>query len=119
LASRAADKPGDPEVAWASAVIESIERAAEARKRGRARAVVMTPIMKDVLYGAGFKHSGHTEFLGELAFRWWDHRSEPVMMIWSPTPAVVPVTIHIPLADVPGALRRNSSTRPASPLPAL
>ena len=107
LANCAADKPGEPEVAAAPAVIESIERAVLAVKRGQARAVVTAPIMKDVLYRAGFKHPGHTEFLGELASRWWDHRSEPVMMIWSPIVAVVPVTIHIPLADVPGALTQE------------
>jgi 4-hydroxythreonine-4-phosphate dehydrogenase len=81
LASCAADKPLDPEVAGASGVIDSIERAADALKLGRARAVVTTPIMKDVLYGAGLKHFGHTQLLGELALRWWDHRSEPVMVI--------------------------------------
>jgi len=107
LVNCAADKPGEPEVVAAAAVIESIERAVLAVKRGQARAVVTAPIMKDVLYRAGFKHPGHTEFLGELASRWWGHRSEPVMMIWSPIVAVVPVTIHIPLADVPGALTQE------------
>jgi len=31
----------------------------------------------------------------------------PVMMLWSPELAVVPVTIHLPLAQVPGALDAN------------
>jgi 4-hydroxythreonine-4-phosphate dehydrogenase len=96
--------PGRPEVEAAPAVIEAIERAVKAVHDGVARAVVTGPIMKDVLYRAGFSHPGHTEFLGALAARHWGGAFEPVMMIWSDVVAVVPVTIHIPLASVPGAL---------------
>ncbi|MFT4131619.1 4-hydroxythreonine-4-phosphate dehydrogenase PdxA [Labrys sp. (in: a-proteobacteria)] len=104
LANPAPDQPGRPDVAGAAAVIESIERAVLSVRRGQARAVVTPPIMKEVLYRAGFSHPGHTEFLGELAHRHWGHDGKPVMMIWSETVAVVPVTIHIPLAEVPAAL---------------
>jgi 4-hydroxythreonine-4-phosphate dehydrogenase len=104
LAAQAPDQPGQPEVAGAAAVVESIERAAQAIQRGQARAMVTAPIMKEVLYRAGFHHPGHTEFLGELARRYWGRPAEPVMMIWSELVVVVPVTIHIPLAKVPAAL---------------
>jgi 4-hydroxythreonine-4-phosphate dehydrogenase len=104
LKNRTPDQPGRPDVAGAAAVIEAIERAALAIKHGGARAMVTAPIMKDVLYRAGFRHPGHTEFLGELGQRFWNVGAEPVMMIWSETVAVVPVTIHIPLAQVPAAL---------------
>jgi 4-hydroxythreonine-4-phosphate dehydrogenase len=107
LASRAGHKAGDPEVGAAPALIGSIERAVLAVKRGQARTVVTASIMKDVPYRAGFNHPGHIELLGELASRWWDQRCEPVMMIWSPTLAAVPVIIHIPLVDVPGALTQE------------
>ncbi|WP_448953178.1 4-hydroxythreonine-4-phosphate dehydrogenase PdxA [Labrys neptuniae] len=107
LTNRAPDQPGRPDVAGAAAVIESIERAVLAVRNGQARAVVTAPIMKDVLYRAGFNHPGHTEFLGELARRHWQDEARAVMMIWSDTVAVVPVTIHIPLADVPGALTED------------
>lgn len=107
LANRTPDQPGRPDVAGAAAVIESIERAVLAVRNGQARAVVTAPIMKDVLYRAGFSHPGHTEFLGELARRHWQDEARAVMMIWSDTVAVVPVTIHIPLADVPGALTED------------
>jgi 4-hydroxythreonine-4-phosphate dehydrogenase len=107
LASRAADEPGAPKIPAAPAVIEPIQRAALAVKRDQAGAVFTAAIMKDVLYRAGFKHAGHTEFSGELASRWWDHRCEPVMMAWSPTLAAVPVPIHIPLTDFPGALTQE------------
>ena len=51
-----------------------------------------------MLYRAGFRHPGHTEFLAELAAE--DGRApQPVMMLWSPRLAVVPVTIHVSLRD--------------------
>jgi len=93
------DAPGRPSAANAAATIESIERAVEAVRQGRMRAVVTNPIAKATLYEAGFKYPGHTEYLGALAEA-WGAPAFPVMMIWSETLAVVPVTIHIPLADV-------------------
>jgi 4-hydroxythreonine-4-phosphate dehydrogenase len=53
-----------------------------------------------VLYEAGFAHPGHTEFLAQLAEQATAKRVRPVMMLWSPELAVVPVTIHIPLRAV-------------------
>ncbi len=97
------DAPGRPSAANAAATIESIERAVEAVRQGHVRAVVTNPIAKATLYQAGFKYPGHTEYLGALAEA-WGARAFPVMMIWSEMLAVVPVTIHIPLADVARAL---------------
>jgi 4-hydroxythreonine-4-phosphate dehydrogenase len=97
------DAPGRPSAYNAAATIESIERAVEAVRGGQARAVVTNPIAKATLYEAGFKYPGHTEYLGALAEA-WGAPAFPVMMIWSETLAVVPVTIHIPLADVATAL---------------
>jgi 4-hydroxythreonine-4-phosphate dehydrogenase len=65
---------------------------------GKAAAVVTNPIAKSVLYRAGFRHPGHTEFLAELAAA-DGCAPQPVMMLWSPALAVVPVTIHLPLRD--------------------
>ena len=86
-------------------LIKSIERAVGYVRSGAAQAIVTNPISKKTLYEAGFAHPGHTEFLGELA-KSWGGAAQPVMMIWSPLLAVVPVTIHIPLADVPAGLTR-------------
>jgi 4-hydroxythreonine-4-phosphate dehydrogenase len=67
-------------------------------RAGRAAAVVTSPIAKSVLYDAGFRHPGHTEFLAELAAQ--DGKTpQPVMLLWSPVLAVVPVTIHLALRD--------------------
>ncbi len=106
------DAPGRPSAANAAATIESIERAVEAVHQGEARAVVTNPIAKATLYEAGFKHPGHTEYLGELA-RAWGAPAFPVMMIWSEVLAVAPVTIHIPLAEVARALTTDLIIRTA------
>src|SRR5918992_1477081 len=36
---------------------------------------------------------------------------QPVMLLWCPELAVVPVTIHLPLKDVPGALTTDLLVR--------
>ena len=106
LAAFADAMPGAPDPRFAKATLESIERAVTLVRDGRARAIVTNPIAKKTLYDAGFRHPGHTEFLGELS-RAWGSKSEPVMMIWSPILAVVPVTIHIALAEVAKQLTRE------------
>ncbi|WP_158817944.1 4-hydroxythreonine-4-phosphate dehydrogenase PdxA [Methylocapsa sp. S129] len=105
LAASAAATPGEPDSAFARATIESIERTVGYVRSGEAGAVVTNPIAKHVLYEAGFAFPGHTEFLGALAQQ-WGARAQPVMMLWSRELSVAPVTIHIPLADVPRTLTR-------------
>ncbi len=92
--------PGRPSPATARAVIASIETAARLTMAGDAAAMVTNPIQKKPLYDAGFEHPGHTEFLGALA----GGDGAPVMMLASADLRVVPVTIHMPLADVSRAL---------------
>ena len=112
LKSAVEDAPGRPTAANAAATIESIARAVEAVHQGAARAVVTNPIAKAVLYKAGFRFPGHTEYLGELA-KAWGGPAFPVMMIWSEALKVVPVTIHIPLAEAPKALSAELIVRTA------
>jgi 4-hydroxythreonine-4-phosphate dehydrogenase len=97
-------QPGHPDAASAPSVIESIETAVRLVRAGAASAVVTSPIAKHVLYEAGFRHPGHTEFLAALASEGGTGSYHPVMMLWSEQLAVVPVTVHIPLSDVPSAL---------------
>jgi len=94
---------GRPDPASAPSVIESIETAVHLVRSGAARAVVTNPIAKHVLYDAGFRHPGHTEFLAALAGQ-DGNTYHPVMMLWSQELAVVPVTVHIPLSAVPASL---------------
>lgn len=104
LEHRAQAQSGRPDPANAAGVIEAIERGVEAVETGKAAAIVTNPIAKSVLYAAGFRHPGHTEFLAEIAGRGREATPRPVMMIWSEELAVIPVTIHIPLAEVPEQL---------------
>jgi 4-hydroxythreonine-4-phosphate dehydrogenase len=99
-------RPGQPDDTSADAAISSIRQAVGDVVAGRAGAVVTNPIAKSVLYRAGFRHPGHTEFLAELAAV-GGHTPQPVMMLWSPVLAVVPVTIHLPLRDAITALSSN------------
>lgn len=90
--------PGKPDASSAPAALASIRQAVTDVREGRAGAVVTNPIAKSVLYSAGFRHPGHTEFLAELAAE-DGPTPQPVMMLWSPRLAVVPVTIHVSLRD--------------------
>jgi 4-hydroxythreonine-4-phosphate dehydrogenase len=96
--------PGRPNAASAPAAIASIRLGVQHVLAGEAAAVVTNPIAKNVLYRSGFTEPGHTEYLARLATDATGRPMRPVMMLWSPQLAVVPVTIHLPLAQVPGAL---------------
>jgi 4-hydroxythreonine-4-phosphate dehydrogenase len=96
--------PGRPDATSAPAAIASIRRAVDDVLAGASAAVVTNPIAKSVLYGSGFTDPGHTEFLGKLAQEATGKPFRPVMMLWSDDLAVVPVTIHVPLKDVPKLL---------------
>ncbi len=100
---------GRPDSANGRAVITSIERATSDVARGAAAALVTGPIAKSVLYEAGFRHPGHTEFLAELAAR---HNPgpdyKPVMMLAAEELRVVPLTIHVALASVPAMITASS-----------
>jgi 4-hydroxythreonine-4-phosphate dehydrogenase len=111
LAMAVIAEPGVPNPADAPAVIEAIKRGVQIVHDGRASAVVTNPISKAPLQRVGFPHPGHTDYLGVLAEEFWGAPNgeipRAVMMLWTPELAVVPVTVHIPLADVPTALTRE------------
>ncbi|WP_395003633.1 4-hydroxythreonine-4-phosphate dehydrogenase PdxA [Cypionkella sp.] len=91
---------GQPQPEHAKDVIAVIERAVALVQSGQAGGVCTAPIHKKALKdGAGFAFPGHTEFLAHLA-----GGVPVVMMLASPLLRVVPVTIHIALADVAKAL---------------
>jgi 4-hydroxythreonine-4-phosphate dehydrogenase len=92
--------PGRPDPANAPATIGAIEQAVALAMSGRAGGVVTNPINKAVLYDAGFRHPGHTEFLAALTHA----PNRPVMMLACPALRVVPVTIHVSLRAALAAL---------------
>jgi 4-hydroxythreonine-4-phosphate dehydrogenase len=96
LDCRVSAEPGLLDVTNAEAVLESIRRAVALVQAGEAAAVVTNPIHKQVLMEAGFHHPGHTEYLAELTAS----PSAPVMMLACTLLKVVPVTVHLPLAEV-------------------
>ena len=92
--------PGTPAPENAALVIKAIRTGVELVQAGKASALCTNPIQKKALVdGAGFAHPGHTEFLAQLA-----GVKNVVMMLASDALRVVPTTIHIPLAQVAGAL---------------
>ncbi|MDX2309402.1 MAG: 4-hydroxythreonine-4-phosphate dehydrogenase PdxA [Hyphomicrobium sp.] len=94
--------PGRPDPAAAPLVVGAIDRAVGDVVTGQAAAVVTCPIAKSVLYAAGFTHPGHTEYLAHLAQRLEPgFHGAPVMMLAGAGLRVVPLTIHVPLSEVP------------------
>lgn len=102
-----AAEPGKPSSDNAAAILASIERAVAATLDGHAAAVITNPIAKDVLIWAGFKHPGHTEYLGQLAEDAGHTVRRPVMMLAGPSLRTIPVTVHIALATVPLVLNSD------------
>jgi 4-hydroxythreonine-4-phosphate dehydrogenase len=98
-----AHTPGKPDIRNAAAVTEAIETAVVLCLKGEAAALVTAPIHKAVLNAAGFAFPGHTEFLAHLT-----GARRAVMMLASDRLRVVPLTIHMPIAEVPKAITKQA-----------
>lgn len=96
---RGPSRAGHPDPVNAPATLEAIERGARLALTGQIAGVVTNPLQKKTLQDAGFRHPGHTEFLAELA-----GGVDVAMMLACPELRVVPVTIHLSLADAVRAL---------------
>ena len=92
--------PGKVDPQNATGVIRAIEEAVRLTQEGYMAGLCTAPIHKANLQdGASFKFPGHTEFLAHLC-----SAQTVVMMLTCPTLSVVPLTIHIPIRDVPSAI---------------
>jgi 4-hydroxythreonine-4-phosphate dehydrogenase len=92
--------PGKPDPRNAQGVIDVIARGVDLVRKGEAAALCTLPIHKKALKdGANFAYPGHTEYLAALA-----GVERVVMMLACSGLRVVPVTIHIAVAEVPDAL---------------
>lgn len=78
-----------------NAVIAAIDSSVSAALAGEAGAIVTAPIDKAKLLDAGFPFAGHTEYLAERT-----GSPRAVMMLAGAGLRVVPLTIHLRLADV-------------------
>ncbi|MDR6787972.1 4-hydroxythreonine-4-phosphate dehydrogenase [Sphingomonas sp. BE138] len=93
--------PGAPDADGARCAVRALEMATGLVRSGAARALVTGPVSKAQLYQTGFTYPGQTEFVAE---RCGIARANAVMMLAGPGLRVVPMTTHVPLADVPALL---------------
>ena len=105
---------GKPTSKNAPSVISSIDRAVSLCLSGQADGVVTNPIAKHVLYEAGFRFPGHTEFLGDLA-QGHDtpYAPGPVMMLAAQDLRVGLATVHVPLKSAAAQLSTDTILRTA------
>ena len=94
---------GKPNSKGAPAVSEAIEKSVAAAMAGEAAGVVTGPINKAVLAEAGFRFAGHTEYLAHLT-----GSRRAVMMLCGAGLRAVPLTIHIPVAEIASAISTDS-----------
>ncbi|HXH52935.1 MAG TPA: 4-hydroxythreonine-4-phosphate dehydrogenase PdxA [Sphingomicrobium sp.] len=101
LSAASADVPGRPTTSGAHCSLDSLELAVGLARSGSAAAVVTGPVAKEQLYAIGFTHPGQTEFVAE---RCGIAPGNVAMMLVGRTLRAVPVTTHLPLAEVGRAL---------------
>jgi 4-hydroxythreonine-4-phosphate dehydrogenase len=94
--------PGHPDVRNAPYVIEMLDRACDGCTNGEFAAMVTAPVQKSTLLDAGYRFSGHTEYLAERT-----RAALPVMLLINDQLRVALVTTHLALSDVPRAITRD------------
>ena len=95
--------PGHLSAEAGHAAYETIVRAVRDAQAGGVHGIATAPINKEALALAGLPWRGHTDMLAALT-----NATRVAMMFWSAKLRVVLLTIHIPLAAVPGALTMES-----------
>ena len=93
--------PGVPSKAGAELALQSLEAVTGLVCGGAAAALVTAPVAKAQLVAIGFSHPGQTEYVAE---RCGVSARNAVMMLAGPSLRVVPITVHVALAEVPGML---------------
>jgi 4-hydroxythreonine-4-phosphate dehydrogenase len=88
---------GQPGPSSAMVARDALEMAAALALSGKISAVVTAPVNKASLYKIGFTYPGQTEFFAD---RCNVASEKTVMMLAGPELRTVPLTIHVPLADV-------------------
>ncbi|HHG89088.1 MAG TPA: 4-hydroxythreonine-4-phosphate dehydrogenase PdxA [Devosia sp.] len=107
-----ADTPGQTNPVGGELVLEAIARAAGDCLTRACRALITAPVNKAALKKVGFTHPGHTEYLAELCAGGGDSPT-PVMMLAHDNLRVVPLTIHVPVAQVPELITTQLVVRKA------
>jgi len=99
-------KPGAPTVKTARAAAAALEEAVTRARRSELHGIVTGPIHKARMYEAGFKFSGQTEFFAERCAV-----KNFAMCLTGGKITVALVTTHIPLSEVPRALKQPEIVR--------
>jgi len=99
-------KPGQPTIETAHAAAAALEEAITRARRGELQAIVTGPIHKARMYEAGFKFPGQTEFFADRC-----GVENFAMCLTGGKLTVALVTTHIPLNDVPRALKQSEIVR--------
>ncbi len=97
---------GEPMVETSRAAAAALEEAVTLARRGEIDAVVTGPIHKARMYEAGFKLPGQTEFFAERC-----SVKNFAMCLTGGKLTVALVTMHIPLSEVPRALKQSEIVR--------
>jgi len=97
---------GQPTVETARAAAAALEEAITLARRGELDAVVTGPIHKARMYAAAFKFPGQTEFFAERC-----GLKNFAMCLTGGKLTVALVTTHIPLSEVPRALKQSEIVR--------
>lgn len=87
---------------YGRASMEYLNKALEMLKNKELDCLITCPISKEAINLAGYKYSGHTEYLSERA-----NTKNTVMMLLNNKLKTSLVTRHIPLKDVSGALSQE------------
>jgi 4-hydroxythreonine-4-phosphate dehydrogenase len=99
-------EPGQPTEKSARAAAAALEEAVTLARRGELDAIVTGPIHKSRMYEVGFAFPGQTEFFAERC-----GVKDFAMCLTGGKLTVALVTTHIPLSDVPRALRQSEIIR--------
>jgi 4-hydroxythreonine-4-phosphate dehydrogenase len=99
-------KPGEPTIETARAAAAALEEAVTLARRGELDAIVTGPVHKAKMYEAGFKFPGQTEFFAERC-----GVKNFAMCLTGGKLTVALATAHIPLSEVPGALKQSEIVR--------
>ena len=94
---------GKPSIKNCDFIKSSIIKCLELENKTIVSAIVTNPISKNIMYKAGFKYAGHTDFLATFSKK----NIQPVMMLVSKDLKTVPLTIHVPLKDVPSLITKE------------
>ncbi len=101
-------KPGKLNPDNSRYVLQMLDLACDLCLKKNVDAMVTGPVQKSIINEAGYKFTGHTEYLAERSSN--THPILPVMMLATRTLRVALATTHLPLKDVSKAITKKSLT---------